>query len=157
MKKISILMVLVIMSTLLFSGCGKEYVEGTKLRTDGVYQSKLKDSNGECSYICFYEDGKAATVSDDSVDSPEKAYEAFHDGSIICNHSTSFQTSGGVIVREDQGGKTVKMAPTCIFTIQVNTGTTTYTCYLRGNVLECDIVNPIRTTNNKKYEFIPID
>jgi len=157
MKKISVIMMIVIISTFIFSGCGKEYVEGTKLRCDGVYQSKIKGSNGEFSYICFFEEGKAATVSDSSIDSPKKAYEAFHDGSIICKHSTSFKTSSGIIVKKDQGGKTVEMAPTCEFTIQVNTGITTYTCYLKNKVLECDIVNPIRTTNNKIYEFVPVN
>ena len=157
MKKISILMVLVIMSTFVFSGCGKEYVEGTKLRCDGVYKSNLKDSDGACSYICFYEDGRAATLNNGSIDNAEEAYEAFHDGSVICLGSKTFQTSNGVVVREDVNGKTVKMAPTCIFTIKVNTGITTYYCYLKGDVLRCDIDSPIRSTKNKTYTFVSVD
>ena len=157
MNKIAFIIMLVISATFIFSGCGTTYVEGTKLKCDGVYQSQLKDADGACSYICFYEDGKAATLNDGSIDDAEKAYKAFHDGSVICNASKSFQTSNAVVVREDVNGKTVKMAPTCKFTIQVNTGITTYYCYLRGDVLRCDIDAPIRSTKNKTYTFVPVD
>ena len=128
MKKISLLMTLVIISTFILSGCGgPKCIEGTKLRCDGVYQSTIKDADGECSYICFYEEGKAATLKDSSIDSPEKAYEEFHNGSIKAYHSTSFKTSSGVIVEKKMNGKkSVEKSPDAVFTIQVNTGTTTY-------------------------------
>lgn len=153
-------MVLVMMSTFILSGCGGDKcIEGTKLRYDGVYQSSVKDADGECSYVCFYEEGKAATLQDSSIDSPEKAYEEFHNGSIKAHHSTSFKTSSGVIVEKNKNGtKDVKKAPDAVFTIQVNTGTTTYEVYAQKKYgIRCNINGALGTTKDKYYNFVEVD
>lgn len=153
-------MILVIMSTFILSGCGGDKcIEGTKLRYDGVYQSTIKDADGECSYVCFYEDGKAATLQDSSIDSPEKAYEEFHNGSIKAHHSTTFKTSSGVIVEKNKNGtKDVKKAPDAVFTIQVNTGTTTYEVYAQKKYgIRCNINGALGTTKDKYYNFVEVD
>ena len=159
MKKISILLVLVILSTCILSGCGPEYIEGTKLRCDGVYKSKLKDADGQCSYVCFYEEGSAATLDDASIKTPKEAYEEFHNGSIKARHSTSFQTSSGVIVNKKMNGKkSVEKAPDAKFTIKVNTGITTYEVYAYSkHGIRCNIDAPIFDTNDKYYEFVSVD
>ena len=160
MKKISLLMTLVIISTFILSGCGgPKCIEGTKLRYDGVYQSTIKDADGECSYICFYEEGKAATLKDSSIDSPEKAYEEFHNGSIKAYHSTSFKTSSGVIVEKKMNGKkSVEKSPDAVFTIQVNTGTTTYEVYAQKKYgIRCNIHGAFGTTTGKYYNFVEVD
>ena len=159
MKKISILMILVIMSTLILSGCGEEYIEGTKLRCDGVYQSTLKDADGECSYVCFYEEGQAATLSDSSISSPEEAYEEFHNGSIKAHHSTSFKTTSGLVVEKKNNGKTdIDKKPDAEFTIKVNTGITTYVVRSTGeHGIRCDITGFFGTTKGKYYKFVKVD
>ncbi len=153
-------MTLVIISTFILSGCGgPKCIEGTKLRCDGVYQSTIKDADGECSYICFYEEGKAATLKDSSIDSPEKAYEEFHNGSIKAYHSTSFKTSSGVIVEKKMNGKkSVEKSPDAVFTIQVNTGTTTYEVYAQKKYgIRCNIHGAFGTTTGKYYNFVEVD
>ena len=152
-------MAVIILSMILFSGCGKEVIEGTKLRTDGVYKSKLKDADGACSYICFYEEGKAASLSDGSMDDAEEAWKTFHDGSILPHYSTSFKTESGVIVKKNVNGvKTTKKAPDATFTIKVNTGITTFEVYAYSkDGIKCDISSQISTTTDKYYEFVPID
>ncbi len=154
MKKISLLLALIIGATFIFSGCGKEYIEGTKLRCDGVYESVDKDNKG---YIKFFEEGYAKELSDDSVKTPEEAEEIFTNGSVKAYQSFTFKTASGVVVKKQNGKKTVEKQPDVEFAIKVNTGVTTYTGYVKGDKIKFNINNTMFGESEKTYKFVQVD
>ena len=147
-------MALLILATAVLSGCGKEYIEGTKLRCDGVYESVDKDNKG---YIKFFEEGYAKELSDDSVKTPEEAEEIFTNGSVKAFKSVTFKTASGVVIKKQNGKKTVEKQPDVEFTIKVNTGVTTYTGYVKGNRIKFNINNTMFGDSEKTYKFVQVD
>ena len=155
MKKItSLLLIILLLSMLVFSGCGKEYIEGTKLRCDGVYELANKGDN---SYIKFFEEGYAKVLSEDSIKTPEEAVEEFTNGSIKAIQSVTFKTASGVVIKKQNGKETVAKQPDVEFSIKVNTGTTTYIGYVKGNKIKFKINNTLFGDSKKTYKFVQVD
>ncbi len=165
MKKIALLLTLIIGATFLFSGCGKEVVDGTdNLRCDGLYKSTSKDSDNKYDYLRFYKEGKVHIMSDGDEVDEEEVYEKINTPSDPNQlnrkvfTSSTFKVNDNVIVESQVNGVYKQMkAPDVEFTYETSMGTNTCQLNIKGEKLKMKMVTWQGNTIDRTYEFEDVD
>lgn len=164
MKKISLLLVFIIGTVFILSGCGKEVVDGTDdLRCDGLYKTTAK-TDGQYNYLRFYKEGKVNITSDGEEVDEEEVYEKINTPSNPNQlnqkvfTSNTFKVNNNVIIESEINGVNKKFkAPDVEYTYQTNMGVNSCSINIVGDKLKMKMVTSSGTTINRVYEFEDVD